>query len=124
VKKSSVPATSVPTGADIAWVATAVTGTLADTVTVPRVVTVTAHVMQLVELGEIRNVPDPGEHTYVGVVASVAASTGQPAPKIERMLPLVLKKSRVPAASVPMLVAVKVDEVMPVTEYVTALTTQ
>lgn len=63
-KKSSVPATSVPTGADIAWVATAVTGTLADTVTVPRAVTVTAQVTpQLVELGEIRNVPDPGEHT-------------------------------------------------------------
>jgi hypothetical protein len=60
----------------------------------------------------------------VGVVASVAASTGHPAPEIERMLPLVLKKSRVPATSVPILVAVKVDVEMPVTEYVTALTTQ
>jgi len=40
------------------------------------------------------------------------------------MLPLVLKKSRVPATSVPILVAVKVDVEMPVTEYVTALTTQ
>jgi hypothetical protein len=60
----------------------------------------------------------------VGVVASVAALTGHPVPSIKRVLPLVLKKSRVPATSVPMLVAVKVDEVMLVTEYVTALTTQ
>lgn len=98
---------------------------LGATVTVPRVVTVTAQMMaQLVELGEIWNVFDPGEHAYVGVLIRVAASTGQPVPVIERVLPLVVKKSRVPVASVPILVAVNVGVEMPVTVYATALTTQ
>ena len=124
-KNRSVPATSVPTGADIACVAMAVTGTLAETDIMPRVLTVTAQmVAQLVELGEIWNVFDPGEHAYVGVLIRVAASTGQPVPVIERVLPLVVKKSRVPLASVPILVAVNVGVEMPVTVYATALTTQ
>lgn len=60
----------------------------------------------------------------MGVVIREAASTGHPVPEIERVLPLVEKKSRVPATSVPILVAVKVGVEMPVTGYVTAPTTQ
>ena len=64
VNKSSVPAASVPTGALIAWLATLEMATLAATVTVPRVVAVTAQVAaQLVALGEILNVLVPGAHT-------------------------------------------------------------
>jgi len=92
-KKSSVPAPSVPTGADIAWVAIEVTKALADTVTEPRAVTVTSHrvVAQLVALGEILKVSAPGLHTNVGTVARVAAFTGHPVPEIERVLPVAVK---------------------------------
>jgi hypothetical protein len=44
-----------------------------------------------VALGEIWNVLDAGLHTYVGVVARVAALVGQPAPEMVRVLPLVEK---------------------------------
>lgn len=65
VNKSRVPAASVPTGAVIVWreVLTAVIETLAATVNEPRVVTVTEQmVSQLVALGEIWNVFEPGAH--------------------------------------------------------------
>jgi len=92
VKKSSVPATSVPTGADITLAVMAEMETLAATVTVPRVETDTAQMtVHEVALGEIWNVLDAGLHTYVGMVARVAASVGHPAPEMVRVLPLVEK---------------------------------
>ena len=124
-KKSSVPAASAPTGADIAWVATEVTETPADTVSVPRVVTTTAQMAaQLTAFGEIWNVLAAALHAYVGAAARPAASAGHPAPEIESALPLSEKNSRVPGASRPMPVAVKVFAEIPETGYVTAPTTQ
>jgi hypothetical protein len=115
----------VPTGADITLAVMAEIETLAATVTVPRVVTVTAQITaQEVALGEIWNVFAAGLHTYVGVVARDAAFVGHPVPEMVRVLPLVEKYSCVPVASVPMLVAVKVGVDIPVTGYVVAPTTQ
>jgi hypothetical protein len=63
-----------------------------DTVSVPRVVTLMAHiVVHAVALGEIWNVFAPGLHTYVGTVTSVAAVVGHPVPVIGRVLPTCVK---------------------------------
>jgi hypothetical protein len=100
-KKSGVPAVSVPRFAAEKELPLTPSPPGA-TVIEPRVVTVMPQmVAQETALGEIWNVFDPAAHANVGVVMSVAESVGHPTPVIVKVLPLVVKKSGVPVASVP-----------------------
>jgi len=100
-KKSGVPAVSVPRFAAEKELPLTPSPPGA-TVIEPRAVTVTVQmVTQETALGEIWNVLRPAEHANVGVVISVNAFEGHPAPAIVKVLPLVVKNSGVPAVSVP-----------------------